>query len=310
MVATLPIKPPGRKWPMESEATEHHDLADGTKSCGCAGGTGHACGCESCRAKSNARWVYTLGTIEPQPPNRSVRNELAQAIGRGDAKGLTDHQAFHAALSKPENRYLLRQLCWVFSVEHVESYILVPRDGDYMQLLEAIRPNPSKHDLDLALGILGPLAPPEACNGLRVPMLAFDQLYSFNRPSLLGSIPRPEKTSAKEFAPMAEEVLDRILQMTGNSGATDGDRACNYLAVRCPEIYQTAAEQFAKNASLTSVDVYPSPIGGGRVVVEFAYTNRTTELVEKFCVRVNVEGEFPYLEKKLSPCYGSERSHS
>lgn len=295
---------------MASEAAEHHGVADGTKSCGCGKGSDHACECESCRTQSNRRWVYTLGTIEPHPPNRSIKSELAQAIGRGDASGLTDHQAFHGALSKPENRYLLRQLCWVFSVEHVESYILVPRDGDYIQLLEAIRPNRSKDNLDLAIGMLGPVVPPEACNGLRVPMLAFDQLYSFNRQSLLGSIPRPKKNSAEEFGPMAEEVLDRILQITGNAGASDGDRACNYLAVRCSEIYQTAAEQFAQNASLTSVDVYPSPIGGGRVVVEFAYTNRTTELVEKFCVRVNVEGEFPYLENKLSRCYGSERSHS
>jgi hypothetical protein len=146
---------------------------------------------------------------------------------------------------------------------------------------------------------------------LRVPLLAFDQLYSFDRPGLMRSIPRPEKTSAEKFGPMAEEVLDRILQMTGNTGAKDHDRACNYLAVRCFEIYHKAAEQFAKNASLTRVEVRPSPLGGGHRIVDvvFGYTDRSTDVVEKFCVRVNVENEFPFLEKKLSPCYDCERSH-
>jgi hypothetical protein len=235
-----------------------------------------------------------------------VEKELVQAIGRSDAKGLTDRQAFHAALARPENRYLVRQLCWVFSVDHVETYILTPRDpADYTLLVEALRPNPSPGDLDVVIGVRGPVAPPQACNGLQVPVVAFDQLYSFDRESLVKSIPRPEKTSAKEFGAVAEEVLDRILQIAGNTGATDEHRALNYLAVRDPAIYAKAAEQFARNCSLTSVNVRPSALSGMRKIVEviFGFTNRSTDVTEKSCVRVDVTEEFPFLQSKLSPCF-------
>jgi hypothetical protein len=236
----------------------------------------------------------------------SVEKELAQAIGRSDAKGLTDRQAFHAALARPENRYLVRQLCWVFSVDRIETYILTPRDpADYSLLVEALRPSPSPGDLDVVIGVRGPTAPQQACNGLQVPVVAFDQLYSFDRESLVRSIPRPEKTSAKEFGPVAEEVLDRILQVTGNSGATDEHRALNYLAVRDPAIYAKAAEQFARNCSLSCVSVRPSTLGGMRKIVEvvLGFTNRSTDVTEKFCVRVDVTEEFPFLQSKLSHCF-------
>lgn len=235
-----------------------------------------------------------------------MEKECIQAISRSETKGLTDHQSFHAALSKPENRYLVRQLCWVFSIERVDTYLLTPRDpGDYALLVEALRANPSPGDLDLVIGMRGSLAPPSACNGLSVPILAFDQLYSFDRESLVRSIPRPEKTSAKDFGPVAQELLDRILQITGNTGITDEHRALNYLAMRYPAIYAKASEEFAKNASLASVSVRPSALTGARRLVDavFEYRNRSTDAVEKFSVRVDVTEEFPFPQSPLSPYY-------
>jgi hypothetical protein len=122
---------------------------------------------------------------------------------------------------------------------------------------------------------------------------------------LIKAIPRPEKMKAEEFAPAAEELFDRILQMADNAGATDEHRAVNYLAVRYPAIYANAAEAFARNASLTAVDVVSSPLSGTRKVVDviFSYTNRTTDVVEKFFTRVDVTEEFPFLVTKLSPYY-------
>jgi hypothetical protein len=282
---------------MTTETTEHHhESTDNPTSSGCAGG--HDCGCESCRNKTKGGWVYALGTIAPRFPSVSIERELAQSISRGDAKGLTDRQAFQAALSRPENRYLVRQLCWVFAVERVETYILTPRDpADYSLLVEALRPNPSPGDLDVVIGVRGPVSPPQACNGLQVPIVAFDQLYSFDRESLVKSIPRPEKTSAKEFGPVAEEILDRILEATGNTGSTDEHRY--------PAIYSRAAGAFAHNNSLTCVEVRPSALSGMRKIVDvvFGFTSRSTDVVEKFFVRVDVTEEFPFLVSKLSPYY-------
>lgn len=91
-------------------------------------------------------------------------------MGRSDAKGLTDLQTTQSVLSKKENRYLARKVCWVMTVEGLETYILKPRDpGDLSMLLEAIRQAPSRSDLDVVIGALGPIAPPECATGYRFP---------------------------------------------------------------------------------------------------------------------------------------------
>lgn len=252
------------------------------------------------------QWVYAIGRIEPRFPKISIEKEFAQALGRDQTSGLTDRQALHAALSKSENRYLVRQLCWVMTIEGLEAYVLVPHDSADMSLLvEALRPAPAPWDLDCVIGVLGPVARPEMCNGLMVPMVIFDQIYSFDRDSLIKAIPRPEKTPASEFAAAAEELFDRIMQLTDNSGSTDEHRALNYLAVRYPRIYEAASEAFGRNESLTAVEVLPSPLSGVRKVVDviFSYTNRNTDVVFKQAVRLDVTDEFPFLVRKLSPYY-------
>ena len=201
-------------------------------------------------------YIYAIGRIEARFPRPSVEKEFAQATGRADTAGLTDRQALQRVLSQRQNRYLTRQLCWVMTIEGLETYILVPRDpADLDLLVEALRATPSPMDLDCVIGVQGPIAPPQMCNGLMVPIVVFDQIYSFDRDALIKAIPKPEKTSAKEFAPAAEEVFDRIMQMTDNAGATDEHRALNYLAVRYQAIYAKAAEYFAQNCSLTGVEV-------------------------------------------------------
>src|ERR1700683_2025638 len=116
-------------------------------------------------------YVYAIGRIEPRFPRPSVEKEFAQATGRAGTAGLTDRQALHAVLSKPENRYLVRQLCWVMTIEGLETYILVPRDPvDLDLLVEALRPAPSPMDLDCVIGVRGAIAPPDMCNGLQIPI--------------------------------------------------------------------------------------------------------------------------------------------
>lgn len=253
-----------------------------------------------------ASYVYTLGRIVPRFPSLGVEKEFAQVIGRTDAKGLTDQQTMHSVLSRKENRYLARRMCWLMTIEGIETYILKPRDpGELDLLLEAIRPSPSRNDLDVVIGLKGPLAPPTMCNGLLVPIVFFDQIYSFDINELLKAITRPEKKAAKEFETASAELLERIMQMADNAGATDEQRALNYLSVRYHAIYVKAAEMYGKNCSLTSIDVNLSRLSGTRKVVDvvFSFTNRGTDVVEKYFVRVDITEEFPFLVTKMSPYY-------
>ncbi len=271
------------------------------------GGTGGA-PCPTCGTSAGAAppsYVYALGRIEARFPRLSVEKEFAQATGRADTVNLTDREALRKVLQ--DNRYLVKQLCWLMTVGGLETYVLYPRDPtDFNLLVEALRPKPRPGDIDLVIGTRGPIATPEVCNGLLVPIVAFDQLYSFDRDTLIKSIPRPEKKQeAERFGAAAEELFDRIMQMTDNAGATDEDRALNYLAVRYPAIYSTAAEAHARNCSLTAVDVRPSTLVGVRKMVDviFSFTNRATDVVEKYMVRVDVTEQFPFLVNRISPYY-------
>ena len=265
--------------------------------------------CPTCGAGAPSvppSFVYALGKIEPRFPRVSVEKEFVQATGRTETANLTDRQTLQQVLSQPQNRYLARQLCWVMMIGGLETYLLYPRDPtDLSQLIDALRPTPQPGDLDLVIGMRGPLASPDLCNGLTVPIVAFDQLYSFDRTHLIGSIPRPEGTPEAQFTAVAEELFDRIVGIADNAGTSDEHRALNYLIVRYPRIYAAVAEANARGASLTSVDVRPSALSGLRKVVEviFSFTNRTTDVVEKQFVRVDVTEQFPFLVTKLSPYF-------
>lgn len=265
--------------------------------------------CTSLGAQSESMeptYVYAIGTLEIRFPRISVEKEFAQAMGRSDTKGLTDRQALHAVLSHAANRYLVRQLCWVLAVEGLETYILQPRDSlDFSLLVDAVRPVPSPMDLDVVIGVKGPIAQPGMCNGLMVPIVIVDQIYSFDRDSLIKSIPRPEKLAVAEFEPAAEELLQRIMQIADNSGAANEHRALNYCALRYPAIYAVTAERFARNSSLTAVNVQPSNLSTTRQIMEviFSFTDRATDVSEKYFCRIDVTEEFPFLVTKLSPYF-------
>ncbi|CAN5621640.1 hypothetical protein BH23GEM7_BH23GEM7_08470 [soil metagenome] len=253
-----------------------------------------------------ASFVYAIGNIEPRFPSLSVEKEFAQATGRADTGGLTDRKALRKVLSDRGNRYLVRQLCWVFTIEGLETYLLLPRDPADLDLLaEAVRDQPGPIDVDVLIGVRGPIAPPEICNGLMVPIVAFDQIYSFDRDSFIGSIPKQGDMEDDAYQAASEELFDRIMQLADNAGATDEHRALNYLAVRYPQIYARAAQAFQDNFSLTSVEVRPSRLSSTRKIVEviFAFTDRETDFTEKYAVSVDVTEEFPFLVKKLSPYY-------
>jgi|SRR5579872_1653819 len=269
--------------------------------------------CPACASAAGAgpggdpsRYIYALGQVQPRYPSLSAEKEIAQVIGRAETAKLTDRQVIHQVLARRQNRYLARQLCWVLAIQGLDTYLLQPRDpADLDLLIEALRPEPSPQDQDVVVGVRGPIAPPEMCNGLMVPVVIFDQLYSFDRDAFIKSISRPDTIPEERFRPAAAAMFDRIIQMTGNVGAADEQRALNYLAVRYPAIYARTAEAFSQEASLSAVNVRGSQLGGLRRIVEviLSYTNRKTDVTEKFFVRVDVTEEFPFLVTKLTPYF-------
>jgi hypothetical protein len=254
-------------------------------------------------------FVYAVGRVEARFPNLGIEKELAQATGRAETAGLTDREAVHSILSQRHNRYIARQLCWVLTIEGLETYLLYPRNPEQFELLiDALRAVPNAMDVDVVLGIRGPLSVPELCNGLVLPVLYFDQIYSFDRQALIDGIPTPPTVTKKDearFKSSAGELLDRIMQLADNAGATDEHRALNYLAVRYPAIYARTSEAHEQNASLSAIEARPSRLSGARRVMDviLSFSNRQTDVTEKVFVRVDVTEEFPFIVTRLSPFY-------
>lgn len=263
--------------------------------------------CQSCASTASPSFVYALGRVEFRFPRLDVEKEFMQAAARTGTKGKSDREVVHAVLPLRENRYLARQLCWVLRVQGLDTYLLRPRDpADLELLIESLKgPDDPEPWLSCVIGLRGAIAPPEYCNGLMVPVVHFSQIYSFDQPSLIKAIPKPEKISAKEYASSSGDLFERVMQLTDNAGATDDHRALNYLSLRYPEIYARAVDANARDFSLMAVDARPSRLSGTRTVVDviFVYRNRTTDFTEKFFVRVDVTEEFPFLVTKLQPYY-------
>lgn len=253
--------------------------------------------------------VFAIGHVKPMVPTLAVEKELAQAIARDDGTGRTDHQTLQRALTNRRNRYLARHICWVFTIEGLETYMLIPQDPSGLdQLIESLRTDPHPGDVDVVIGARGPIARPDMCNGLALPMLALEQMWSFDRASLLEAIPRPTisgENDGANFEAAAGELFDRIMQVADNAGATDEHRALNYLAVRYPAIYAKTSEAHQQNATLIKVEVKPSRLSGARKIVNviLSYSNRSTDVTESYFVRVDVTEQFPFIVTKLSPYY-------
>jgi hypothetical protein len=214
----------------------------------------------------------------------------------------------YSILKEPENKYLARKICWVLSIEGQDTYVLVPSHPEgYDLLIKSLdRRNPRPTDIDVVIGKIDQITLPEICNGLMVPLVRFDQVYSFDVDSLIKSIPK-QKNQDSRFNEGAEELFWKLMQMADNKGETDTYRALNYLAVRYPVIYTKIVEAHASNYSLTSVHAEMSRLSGVRKIMDviFSFTHRQTDVAESYFVRVDVTDEFPFLVTKMSPYYNS-----
>jgi PatG C-terminal len=266
--------------------------------------------CPSCNSEHGSKmfprsYVYAIGKVVHRFPNKSLEIELAQATGRGpqeETRGQTREEALHKVITDPANRYIARQICYVLTIEGLETYILVPTDPlDVDRLAQALRPAPRADDIDVIIGLRGPIAPAEMCNGLMIPIVRVDQIYSFDRDALMKAIPKRKGVSEDQYRKTSDAVFNHIIKIADNAGATDEHRALNYLAVRYDEIYHRTQLMQDENYSFTAVEVRMSPLSGTRKIVDviFSYENRANRATQKWFARVDVTEEFPFLVSPL-----------
>ncbi|MGW7437859.1 cyanobactin maturation protease PatG family protein [Streptomyces sp. NPDC054849] len=295
--AALPAEYP-RPAPAEPTVTQ--------AGCGCAAA---ACqgGGEGGNGDAAPGYVYVLGRVHAVFPDLSVQREFLQVASADGDADTTEAHALYRVLSDPDNSYIARQMCYVLSVQGVDTYILEPADPTELSaLVEALRPVGNQRDLAVIVGYLGPVSHPSACQGLSVPVVRVEKIWAFDSKELIQAIDRPDGTSRKEFEKGAGALLDRLLQLSDNAGTDPTDRALNYLTVRNQEIYQKTDERRTGGYTLSAVEAGPSRLSAGSqtvITVVFSYTHRQTNVTEKWFVRVGLAGLFPFLVTPLQPYY-------
>ena len=292
---TLPVMPVATA-PAEFEQAESITA----QGCGCGNKGGKAS--EPAAAQpSHPNYIYALGQIRSMFPSLDVEKEFRQAIKDGQTANLTDQQAIYEILKQKENRYLAEDLCWVLSIGNIDTYLLQPV-GEHVidQFIEGIKPVKTI-DCDAIIGFRGPIAPPDACNGLQLPIVGVKKIYSFEVGDFVKAMPKAKGVNDQAI----QELFTRIQQMVDNAGNSDEHRALNYLALRYPNIYTKTAEMFAANKSLEGVEVQPARLGGSRKIVQviFSFVDRSTDVKERFFVKVDVTGQYPFLTSQLQPYY-------
>jgi hypothetical protein len=249
--------------------------------------------------------IYVLGRVHAVFPDLSIHREFLQVAGADGTTYTTDADALYRVLSAPENRYIARQMCYVLAVQGVDTYILEPGDPTVLDdLVEALRPVDDQRDLAVIVGHLGPVAPPDACQGLSVRLVSVQHVWAFDSRELIEAIKRPEDTSSEEFERSAGALLDRLLQLGDNAGTEPTERALNYLAVRDQEIYRKTYQKYDEGYTLSAVKAWPSRLSAGShtvITVIFSYTHLQTNVTEKWFVRVGLDGLFPF---RVTPLQG------
>jgi hypothetical protein len=282
-------------------------------------GCGGDCGCAKCSGGGGAPlgYVFAIGSIEARFPSKDVEKEFLQAVTDGDTRGVTDRDLLYAVLSRGENLYLAREMCWVFQIAGIDTYILQPRSQvELTELIAAIHPNLQEIEYDVIIGLRGGNAPPQMCNGLELPVVVCNRLYNFTAGAFANNVPLPpgitsDSTQAQSFRESVLDIFNRMLQLADNAGETDEHRALNYISLKYPNIYTlnwskaNPTPTTGNPSSLVGVEVHTSRLSGARQIkdVVFTFADRVTNVQDKYFTRVDVTGQFPFLVSPLQPFY-------
>lgn len=241
---------------------------------------------------ADAGFVYAIGLLKPFFPSLDLQQQFLAAAGQIGAKPDDYYQVFNYQ-SNPENPnsyrpflYIAEQVCWILSINNVDTYIAVPRAQlELNGFIDALKPptgaTSSQPSLSLVIGTLGPLAPPHYCAGLRLPIVVCEQ---FNQPNA------------------TIEAAAKALNLKPNDGTSDVDRAVNFLALNYAQIIAKTAELAPSSSDpLVSIGSQFITTDSGRTVVDVVlkYQNTSTAAQRFYACGIDITDQYPFVETPL-----------
>jgi hypothetical protein len=242
-------------------------------------------------------FAYAIGTIEPRFATLGLERELEQVTGHSTGGTSLDREILHEALSRPENAYVARRMCWVLVNGGVDACSLNPAAEHLEEYVAASSP-----DAGRICAVVGDVSG-EPCLS-SVPAVEVAQLLSFTLEEFVAGVPPADGVDPERLAAAIGDVFRRIAGRDGNLGLTPEHRALNFIALRYPAVYHTVADGYAHAASLASIDTRHSHQQGRTIVdVRVTMRGRQNDFFRRYRVRVDTSDVFPFLVSPLEEIF-------
>lgn len=267
--------------------------------------------CASCDAAAESSgegnsspptYIYsTLAKVRPVFPSLTIEKEFYQ-VAPPDS-GLPFDELFFQVLSKIENLYLAREMCWVLRIAAVDSYIIKPvSDEQVLYLVAASRPveNSFNEPLSTLVGPRGSVAPSAACNGLELPIVPASHFFFRTIGEYIKAITEAIGDSATEGNVL--DLAGNLWEALINPGDTEAYRAINFVLTQYLGAYKDAYDLLYPSNSedayeFTGIESQPAILQGDRQIYDVIFTYQRTrdgQIKRRNC-EVDLTTEFPYL---------------
>lgn len=286
--------------------------------CGC-GSTDGTCSCQGGGAGASptaagSTPVYAFGTLRMVFPSKSMEAEMQRALASMHAAampGVVPYFDVHSGyglqlLGQGQYDYLFRDACFILTIGKIDAYLVQARSTPELQSMVAAANQLDDPTIYSAIiGQLGPIAGPQACNGLQLPIVYCNQIFSMPRLWLTRHVQSyfsAEGNDAPLTAAQTQQLSLLGLQMTDNMGASPEHRALNYVALRYPLVYEITADMYGDGYMLLRIEVTPGRAPDERDVV-FVYQRLEVGQVVQWRCSIDVSGMYPYITQRLSQSF-------
>ncbi|QUJ69638.1 hypothetical protein KDD30_23175 (plasmid) [Photobacterium sp. GJ3] len=236
----------------------------------------------------------------------------------GTIFGYIDKQPGSEQRTKPY-RYLAENVNWILTVDEQEAYIIQPHSIvelnefiSYLRKLEQEQADQSTELLCVIVGVQEASRSVDAGEEIWLPVVQCNHIFDFDpNPAV---ILRKLGQSGENTTTTAIANLLNLLRVRQNLGASDFERAQNFLAFRYPDIYETRTSgmlvsgegnhnvQKDTEAFLLSIETQYSPSAAETTLVDVIFNYQRTISGRQFSyfASVDVSSLYPFLQSPLS----------
>ncbi len=256
--------------------------------------------------EDEAQYVYAVGRLCPKFPSQSERKEFEMAAAGLSPQISSTSLPFYDVLSKPDNFYLAKALSWVFEINGIAAYIVIPRDSTQLKTFISIleQPEDTSPGLDTLVGELWAGAPStEALNNRALPIVRCNRMESFSFNTYTEYL--ADQTGAQSTA--VKGLFENMLRLTDNCGRSGGHRAVNFIVFSYIDLYKILGKSLSTNSDTAQPSIFRGVTakskeadGRKKIEVAFKFEDSETTTEKLWSCEVDVTDQYPFMTVNLA----------